>query len=566
MKAAGTKGAEDEAVVAALLEAPAPGESLFRNTLEHAPVGIAFANRDGSYRHCNRAFCAMLGYSAGELTGRSIASITAAEDLPATAEGLERLWRGEITHLDIEKRYLRKDGTPLWVRVTSSLSGGGAPPECTVEFLRDISARKRIAAELLQNQTLLATVIAELPLALLACDVDGRVTHYNRVAARLWGISTDATGASRPAYPITSQVFRADGKTPVPREQRALACALRGENVTDLEHVVVTPEHAVRTVLSSGRQLIGPGGERLGAAVVSQDITERRHAEQELEELNKQLLVASRQAGMAEVATNVLHNVGNVLNSVNVSASLAAERIKKSKCAGLVRVAELLSAQSDLAGFMSGPQGQHLPAYLQELARELLTERDASVAELGALRANVEHIKEIVAMQQGYAKRGGITDTLDMRTLVEDSLRMNEGAFSRHGVTIVRDFAEVPPIQVDKHKVLQILVNVIRNAKYACAEMTGGEKRVTVRVRATPSSILVTVHDTGIGIPPENLERIFNHGFTTRAEGHGFGLHSSALAAREIGGSLYAESGGVGQGATFTLTLPLIPAESRHGH
>jgi len=566
MKAAGTKDAEDEAVAAALLETPVLSESLFRNTLEHAPVGIAFANRDGSYRHCNRTFCAMLGYSAGELTGRSIASITAAEDLPPTAEGLERLWRAEITHLDIEKRYLRKDGSPLWVRVTTSLSGGGAPPECTVEFLRDISARKRIAGELLQNQTLLATVIAELPLALLACDVDGRVTHYNRVAAKLWGISTETTGASRPAYPITSQVFRPDGKTPVPREQRALACALRGENVTDLEHVVVTPEQAVRTVLSSGRRLIGPGGERLGAAVVSQDITERRHADQELEEVNKQLLLASRQAGMAEVATNVLHNVGNVLNSVNVSASLAAERIKKSKCAGLVRVAELLSAQSDLATFMSGPQGQHLPAFLQELASELLAERDASVAELGALRANVEHIKEIVAMQQGYAKRGGITDTLDMRTLVEDSLRMNEGAFSRHGVTIVRDFAEVPPIQVDKHKVLQILVNVIRNAKYACAEMTGGEKRVTVRVRATPSSILVTVHDTGIGIPPENLERIFNHGFTTRAEGHGFGLHSSALAAREIGGSLYAESGGVGQGATFTLTLPLIPAESRHGH
>ena len=566
MKAAGTKDAEDEAVAAALLETPVLSESLFRNTLEHAPVGIAFANRDGSYRHCNRTFCAMLGYSAGELTGRSIASITAAEDLPPTAEGLERLWRAEITHLDIEKRYLRKDGSPLWVRVTTSLSGGGAPPECTVEFLRDISARKRIAGELLQNQTLLATVIAELPLALLACDVDGRVTHYNRVAAKLWGISTETTGASRPAYPITSQVFRPDGKTPVPREQRALACALRGENVTDLEHVVVTPEQAVRTVLSSGRRLIGPGGERLGAAVVSQDITERRHADQELEEVNKQLLLASRQAGMAEVATNVLHNVGNVLNSVNVSASLAAERIKKSKCAGLVRVAELLSAQSDLATFMSGPQGQHLPAFLQELASELLAERDASVAELGALRANVEHIKEIVAMQQGYAKRGGITDTLDMRTLVEDSLRMNEGAFSRHGVTIVRDFAEVPLIQVDKHRVLQILVNVIRNAKYACAEMTGGEKRVTVRVRATPSSILVTVHDTGIGIPPENLERIFNHGFTTRADGHGFGLHSSALAAREIGGSLYAESGGVGQGATFTLTLPLIPAESRHGH
>ena len=215
---------------------------------------------------------------------------------------------------------------------------------------------------------------------------------------------------------------------------------------------------------------------------------------------------------------------------------------------------------------MNAAQGRHLPAYLQELSDELLAEREAAVAELTALRANVEHIKEIVAMQQGYAKRGGITDTLDMRVLVEDSLRMNEGAFSRHGVTTVRDFAEVPLIQVDKHKVLQILVNVIRNAKYACAEKKGGgAKRVTVRVRATHAAIVVAVIDTGIGIPPENLERIFSHGFTTRADGHGFGLHSSALAARELGGSLYATSAGVGQGATFTLTLPLSLAGSRHG-
>ena len=566
MKAATATGAAEESAVAALLETPAAGEGLFRNTLEHAPVGIAFANRDGSYRHANGAFCAMLGYSVAELTSRSIASITATEDVAATREGLERLWRGEIAHLDIEKRYLRRDGRALWVRVTTSLvTGGGAAPECTVEFLRDISTRKRIAAELLQNQTLLTTVIAELPLALLACDINGRVTHYNRAAVELFGIPSVAGDASRPVYPITSHVFRPDGKTPVSREQRPLACALRGEDATDLEYIIVTPQAAVRTVLASARRLIGPGGEALGAVVVVQDITERRLAEQELEEVHKQLLIASRQAGMAEVATNVLHNVGNVLNSVNVSASLVAERIKKSKGAGLERAASLLAAQTDLAAFLGSAQGRYLPTYLQELAKELLAERDASVAELAALRANVEHIKEIVAMQQGYAKRGGVTDTLDIRVLAEDGLRMNEGAFSRHGVSVVRDFAEVPLIQVDKHKVLQILVNVIRNAKYACAEMQGGEKRVTVRIHATPSSIVVSVIDTGIGIPPQNLERIFNHGFTTRADGHGFGLHSSALAARELGGSLYASSAGIGHGATFTLTLPLIHEASRHG-
>jgi signal transduction histidine kinase len=309
--------------------------------------------------------------------------------------------------------------------------------------------------------------------------------------------------------------------------------------------------------------LIGPAGEPLGALAVVEDITERRLAEEELERVHKQLLVASRQAGMAEVATNVLHNVGNVLNSVNVSASMVSERIRRSKCAGLARVAALLTEHAgELATFLAGAQGRHLPVYLQELASELISERDAAVAELSAVRSNVEHIKEIVAMQQGYAKRGGITDTVDVRMLVEDSLRMNEGAFSRHGVTIVRKFEDVPLVQVDKHKVLQILVNVIRNAKYACAEAAGGTKRVTVQVRAVSGSMLLSVTDTGVGIPRENLDRIFNHGFTTRPDGHGFGLHSSALAAKQLGGSLRAESAGPGQGATFTLTLPLTSPES----
>jgi signal transduction histidine kinase len=155
-----------------------------------------------------------------------------------------------------------------------------------------------------------------------------------------------------------------------------------------------------------------------------------------------------------------------------------------------------------------------------------------------------------------------VVDTLDVRALVEDSLRMNEGSFSRHGVAVSRDFEDVPLIQVDKHKVLQILVNVIRNAKHACDAVQAGEKRVTVRVRAVNGSVQIAVIDTGVGIPKENLTQIFNHGFTTRPDGHGFGLHSSALAARESGGSLYAESAGLGHGATFTLTLPLKSPES----
>jgi len=536
-------------------------ETLFRNTVADAPVGIAFADREGRYRYCNQAFYAMLGFDTEELKGESMESLTHAADLEATTAGLRRLWSGEIAHLEVEKRYLRKSGGALWVRATTSLvSDGGPEPECSVEFLVDISAHKQMAAALLQNQTLLATVIAELPIALVACDVRGQLTHHNRAAADLLGIPAEESlqAIPRNPYPLTSQVYLADGTTPAPREDRPLARVLLGDNVRDAEFVIVRPDGSRRTVLSSAQRLVGHAGQPLGALAVIEDITERRHAEQELERVHKLLVVASRDAGMAEVATNVLHNVGNVLNSVNVSASIVSERIRKSKCVGLERVAALLSEHApDLMTFMTGSQGRQLPVYLQELAADLIEERDAASAELTALRGNVEHIKEIVAMQQSYARRGGVTEMVDIRTLVEDSLRMNEGAFSRHGVTLVRDLQEVPLITVDKHKVLQILVNVIRNAKYACDESGSPEKRVTVRVRAVNGTLLIAVIDTGVGIPPENLQRIFNHGFTTRKGGHGFGLHSCALAAKDLGGSLQGESAGPGQGATFTLTLPL---------
>jgi PAS domain S-box-containing protein len=557
--------------VEALLEEPPARhvEALFRNTVEGAPVGIAFADREGRYRHCNRAFCAMLGYDIEELKHESMESLTHAADLESSTAGLQRLWSGEISHLEVEKRYLRKSGGALWVHATTSLvSGGGPEPECSVEFLVDICARKQMAATLLQNQTLLATVIAELPIALVACDVRGQVTHHNRAAAELLGIPAQETvqAVQRNPYPLTSQVYLADGTTPVPREDRPLARTLLGDNVRDVEYVIVRPDGVRRNVLSSAQRLIGHAGQPLGALTVIEDITERRLAEQELERVHKLLLVASRDAGMAEIATNVLHNVGNVLNSVNVSASIVSERIRKSKCAGLSRVAALLGEHaSDLTTFLTGSQGRNLPVYLQELAADLIAERDATGAELAVLRGNVEHIKEIVAMQQSYARRGGVTEKVDIRTLVEDSLRMNEGAFSRHGVTLVRDFQEVPLITVDKHKVLQILVNVIRNAKYACDDATSAEKRVTVRVRAVDDTLLISVIDTGVGIPPENLERIFSHGFTTRKEGHGFGLHSCALAAQDLGGSLRGESAGAGQGATFTLTLPLSQTEQPRG-
>lgn len=294
------------------------------------------------------------------------------------------------------------------------------------------------------------------------------------------------------------------------------------------------------------------------------DISVRKDTDQELERVNKQLMSASRQAGMAEVATNVLHNVGNILNSVNISASLVIERVKQSKAPGVSRLAAVLQEKGAAVGeFLARDErGKRIPEYLTSLGEQLTSDQKMALVELASLRDNLEHIKETVAMQQSYAKLCGVTETIAVVDLVEDSLRLNAGAFVRHGVTLRREFSEVQPITVDKHKVLQILVNLVRNAKYACDESGRSDKLLTLRVESAPAGVRICVIDNGVGIPAENISRLFTHGFTTRASGHGFGLHSGALAAQELGGSLRVMSDGLGCGATFILELPSGPPQA----
>lgn len=279
----------------------------------------------------------------------------------------------------------------------------------------------------------------------------------------------------------------------------------------------------------------------------------------ELTEAHKQLVITSRQAGMAEIATNVLHNVGNVLNSVNVSAEAVAGKVRHFRIASLKQVAGMLRQHShDLPEFLTNdPRGKELPSYLVMLADNLSEPQQGILQELVSLQSNIEHIKEVVSMQQSYARRSGMLETLSAVELVEAAININHDAFNRHGLDVVRQYDDVPPVLADRHKVLPILVNLLSNAKHALEE-AGEDKRLTVRVTTNgDEGVEIKIMDNGVGIAPENLTRIFQHGFTTRHDGHGFGLHSGALAAREMGGRLTVQSDGVGRGAAFTLELPL---------
>jgi C4-dicarboxylate-specific signal transduction histidine kinase len=305
---------------------------------------------------------------------------------------------------------------------------------------------------------------------------------------------------------------------------------------------------------------VSPKGEVIGVASLAQDITERKMAEDKLQQAHQRLVETSRLAGMAEVASSVLHNVGNVLNSVNISSAVMSDSVRNSKVVNLGKVAAMIREhRSDLATFLtSDPKGKQLPDYLNQLAEHLGTEQEAILSELESLNKNIEHIKDIVTTQQSYARASSVEEQLEVADLVEDALRMNAGALTRHDVQVVREYAQVPPLRADKHKVLQILVNLIRNAKYALDEGGRSNKRLTVRVKMNGQDRLqIEVSDDGIGIAPEIMPRIFEHGFTTRKEGHGFGLHSSILTAKEMEGLLSVRSDGLGKGAAFTLELPL---------
>jgi len=293
---------------------------------------------------------------------------------------------------------------------------------------------------------------------------------------------------------------------------------------------------------------------------LEREIEERKRAQLEIEKIHKQLLITSRFAGMAEVATNVLHNVGNVLNGVNVLASAIVTQLQKSKVSGVSRLAGLLSQhQADLGHFMTHDAGgKHVPGHLERLGVHLTDEQSKLTRKATLLMESVQHIKEIVAMQQNYAKVSGLWETVGPAEIVEDALKLCGEALTRHEILVVRDYEDTPPGTLDRHKVLQILFNLIDNAKNACMEHHGLPRSVTVKIRRLEKQrVRVEVADNGIGIRPEHLRHIFTQGFSTRKDGHGFGLHSSILAAQDMGGSLTVNSAGPGAGATFVLDLPL---------
>jgi len=521
-------------------------ETLFRDTFEQAPIGIAYASREARFLRCNRAFCDMLGFSAKELVTKSIRELTYAPDAAINATEIERLWRGEIEFYTQEKRYVRKDQSIVWTRVTATLvRDESGVPMCSAGFLQDISDRKEMEADLLRNQNLLAAVIADVPVAILACDVAGRIILHNRVADELFDIGPTAP------YSIGIDVHLRDGITRVTPNEQPLACALRGETVTQLELVATKPGKSARMTVNSARQLVGPKSECLGAVTVAQDITHTKTLERELAQAQKLESIGQLSAGIAHEINTPTQFIGDnvrflqdsfqdVLGLMGKLAALASDHHDGSVPAAAI--AALL-------------EGQEASFFRDEIPRAISQSLEG-----------IERIAKIVRAMKEFAHPGIEKTPVDLNHAISSTITVASNEW-KYIADVHTDFdLTLPPVSVMPGAFNQVILNIIVNAAHAVSaavgEAAGAKGTITVVTRRAEGWAEIRIADTGCGMPAKIVSRIFDPFFTTKPVGKGTGQGLAIahdVVVNKHGGTISVDSE-PGGGTTFTLRLPLEAA------
>lgn len=543
--------------------------------LDQLPDVVWRADSAGIVTYINPADELLRGVPTEETIGRSLTATMDENSADAFRQAFSAAVSAGTFAFRLDVRQRRADGTLMWVGLRATIlrnRDGAMVGSCGVN--RDIASWKQadpaaIAAadELNYERDLLATLLESSPDDIYFKDLESRIVRMSRSKALCLVQRVPRLKAELEANPEVDPVALVVGITDFDtyaKEDAQIAfedeqAIIRTGNplVNKLEKQVYKDGRTV-WYLTHKLPWRDRSGKIIGTFGVSKDVTDLKRAEQELEKVTKELISASRDAGMAEVATGVLHNVGNAVNSVNVAVSIAIDLVRASRIQQLAKLIEVFEQhRDDLAHFLTADErGAKVLPYLKALQSAIADENSRVLAELEQTRKGVDHIKEIVTMQQAYATTAGVVEPVPLHEVVEDAVRLNSAALDRHGVTLERQYRDEVVVATDRHKVLQILVNVLRNAKYACDESGRSDKKIVIEIRAGDGAAEINIVDNGVGIPADLLTKIFAHGYTTRKGGHGFGLHSGALAASELGGTLTAKSDGPGCGAAFRLRLP----------
>lgn len=284
-----------------------------------------------------------------------------------------------------------------------------------------------------------------------------------------------------------------------------------------------------------------------------------RNESERISLLNKELITVARQAGKTEVSVSILHNMGNMLNSLNVSAQMIREKTHQLNIEDLTTINTFLQTHRNELGpfFSENQKGKHFIDYLISFAERLGNAKTELLSEITTLNDNIEHIRNTVTMYHSMDKKIPLIEPILIGKTFETILSLHEESLVNNAIFVEVNNDITIPIMLDRMKLEQILINLVSNAIDALICSKNAEKKLILSVFSEEDdTISIQITDNGIGISSENLIRIFNFGFTTKIDGGGFGLHASALAALEMGGNLIASSDGPGKGSTFTLKIP----------
>ena len=509
----------------------------------------------------NDGFTRLTGYQPEEVVGRTPGAILqGAETDPETVAHM----RSQIAKeegFDVEVVNYTKDGRPYWLSMeVRPIRNEANAVTRFIAIERDITDRKMqeeesdaLRRELEQQNQMLDTILQSVADGIMAVDGDGNFICFNQSAVEVLGIA-EMVGITPTDWPEIYRLRDTSTRELLPAEQLPLVRAMRGEKVSRQELLIERQDDVVISVNATPLADRNKGG----AVAVFRDVTELKHAEKDRTELASRMLELSRQTGMAEIATGVLHNVGNVLNSANVSANLLQNTVTSKSFSKLQKATEIITENEDRLGefLTTDRRGKFFPRVLREIVEMLAQERESWDQELQSLVDSIEHIKEIVAMQQTHARASSTCEPIDVCSLLNNAIEMS-GVGLNGQIRLEFDDTNAWTVVAQRNKVLQILINLFSNAAQSIAESGVHQGNIRIEMTQESGDLVLAIQDNGVGISAENLERIFSHGFTTKPDGHGFGLHHSVISAEEMGGSLTAQSKGAGEGATFILTLPL---------
>lgn len=530
----------------------AHSRQMLRLVLNTIPVRVFWKDSNSVYQGCNQAFALDAGLGSPEsIVGMDDSLMPWSSQAKAYRADDQSVVRSGAARLNYEEPQPSPGGRLNWIKASKVPLRD--PSGIIIGLLG--TYENITASKLAQQEREKLTALVDSSSDFISMTtLDGIPFFLNKAGRLLVGLDPDQDLS---ALPIPA--FH-DGDTEQLLQRIALPQTLAvggwaGEgSLRHLTSKALIPVH-IHTILVKDPQTHQP----ICLATVQRNITELKESQKKLADANRNLISVARVAGMAEIATNILHNVGNVLNSLNISAGRIAAQVKQLNPPSFTNVSELLRDHAhDLPAFFTqDPVGKKVPDYLAALFEHLSQPQQEILPELASLRKHIDHIREIVRMQQNYARVGRPLEECNLCDLMEEAVSLAISTSTRDRLQLVREFSSTPSILLDRHMILQILVNLLQNALQAIHAANPPKPKLTLRIETiSRSAARISIADNGIGIAAENLARIFQHGFTTRKDGHGFGLHSGALAARELGGSLSAHSNGPGHGALFILEFP----------